>query len=103
MKELVLTPGTTERLLDELFVYRIGEQVYSADASFNRSSIPHKFTVIGRFLEQCPGGIQRKYQLNGLAGHSHEITLTPEKPVYDASPDFERTKADRVAFQSSGI
>ena len=67
------------------FEFEIGEIVYFKTARNNQHCKPAKFQVVGRLVEECPGGIQLHYMVadGAPAVRTLEQTLTRVPPPYE--------------------
>ena len=71
----------TRDVLDELFAFKIGELVYfrtAAGGVLGREH-PSMYQITERRLQQCPGGIQQTYCIDGR--WCAEIELTVDLPI----------------------
>ena len=76
----------SDRTLTVEFAFDIGEMVYCKAAAHRRDSFPRRFIILERLAQQCPGGVQLHYKLNGVDGNHLEIALTRDKPPYETRP-----------------
>ena len=82
------------------FKYEIGDMVYFRTASHRDGHRPKRFLIIERFLQQCHGGVQMLYKLDGssegIGSLIPEIALTPDEPPFERVSDAELEWAKSV-------
>ncbi len=74
--------------------FEIGELVYFKGAIYNTHQTPNRYMVVERYVNECHGGIQRLYKLEGITVQVAEIALTRDVPTMDdsaikAAEDFQ--------------
>jgi len=85
------------------FQFEIGDFVYFRSARNDREHVPSRYLVMERYAQQCHGGVQRLYKLDGdFAKLVPEICLTREEPAYDSSRERYswrafKAEADKLA------
>ena len=71
--------------------FEMGQAVYLLGATHNLEETPERYTITGRVVEECHGGVQRMYAILGWSKPVPEIALTAEEPPY------EQIRTDRLA------
>ena len=91
-------------MLSAELAFEIGDIVYFKTALHDEHSRPIAFMVLERFVQECPGGIQKSYVLTEQSRPIMEIALTKDKPAYEPSEHSEHSWRDfsnRVAKNST--
>jgi hypothetical protein len=76
------------------FQFEIGELVYFKAAAHNSSHRPRRFVIYERHVQECSGGVQKLYRLDGCDRLAVEIVLTTKEPPY--RPISEEEIAQRI-------
>ena len=77
--------SNVQQVLDDMFQFSIGEQVYFKVALHDSERKPKRFIILERVLQQCSGGIQFFYVLGGPTQGNFkvsEVEITKEEPSY---------------------
>ena len=76
--------------LEAEMAFEIGDIVYFKTALHDEHARPTAFLVLERFLQECPGGIQKSYVLTEQQHAVLEIALTKDRPKYEPSEHYKR-------------
>ena len=85
------------------FAFEVGDFVYFRSSRNDRDHAPNRFVVMERYGQQCHGGVQRLYKLDGdFTKLVPEICLSREEPAYDTSRERRRWAAFKTDVDELG-
>lgn len=79
--------------------FEIGDVVYFKTSLHDKHHTPRKFTVVGRIVEECHGGVQRHFKVASFGDcfMASYIELTKECPPYSPDPYYDQKHPDPFA------
>jgi len=77
--------------LDKFFKFKIGD-IVRMRLQQAEERYPRRVFILGRLLQECPGGIQKNYKIEGFDWKNGQCLWTVLEEQVEAIPEEEKKK-----------